>query len=261
MNFNRYRWCVASSCTNNSIKTPEKLFIKVPDDIKMRNVWLELAKRETLSTKSRLFLCEDHFNLEQDMKNYMEYKIMGTVKQVKMKANTIPSRFVFHTDEKYSLSPNTSKSTFTNTQSLDFVQGTENSELSEIDVKPRKKLKNTSVPSRNLQDIKADTKSNVNEERCQRNNKQSIKKMVNKLEEQCPTDAAKQQWFIDNSSASITEEEIFNNSSDINIKHEPLHENYEYVSTINYENNILENQLNTEFIIKDELLEESILGI
>ncbi|CAH2083741.1 unnamed protein product [Euphydryas editha] len=125
MNFNSYRWCVASSCTNNSIKTPEKLFMKVPDDIEMRNVWLELANRDpkSLSTKSRLYLCEDHFDLEQDMANYMEYKIMGSVKHVKMKENTTPSRFSFHTEEKCIVSPSTSQTALTNTQSLDFVQG------------------------------------------------------------------------------------------------------------------------------------------
>lgn len=65
MNYTRYRWCVVSSCKNTSVKSPEKLFIQVPDDHKMRNVWLELAKRDpmTLSTKSRLYICEDHFNV------------------------------------------------------------------------------------------------------------------------------------------------------------------------------------------------------
>ncbi|XP_064076162.1 PR domain zinc finger protein 5-like isoform X2 [Vanessa tameamea] len=136
MNYHRYRWCIVSSCPNTSIRTTEKLFIKVPDDIKMRNVWLKLAKRDpkSLSIKSRLYLCEDHFNLEQDMANYMEYKIMGSVKHIKMKVNTIPSRFSFNTKKKCR-SPSARRSTLTNTQGLD-VPGTENSKLSEDYIEP-----------------------------------------------------------------------------------------------------------------------------
>lgn len=67
MNYNRYHWCVAPSCKSTSKITPEKLFVKVPDDITMRNIWLELVNRDpkSLSTKSRLHLCEDHFNVSK----------------------------------------------------------------------------------------------------------------------------------------------------------------------------------------------------
>lgn len=65
MNYKRYHWCVVSSCKSTSISTPDKLFIKIPDDLTMRNVWLELIHKDpkSLSTKSRLHLCEDHFNV------------------------------------------------------------------------------------------------------------------------------------------------------------------------------------------------------
>ncbi|GBP60565.1 hypothetical protein EVAR_97820_1 [Eumeta japonica] len=53
-----------TNCKSSSVKTPGKLFIKVPNDIEMRTVWLELARRDpkSFSTKSDLYLCEDHFN-------------------------------------------------------------------------------------------------------------------------------------------------------------------------------------------------------
>ncbi|XP_061725726.1 zinc finger protein ZFP2-like isoform X2 [Cydia pomonella] len=93
--YSMYRWCIVPNCNNSTSKTPEKLFIKVPNDIYMRNVWLELSGRDptTLSTKSILYLCEDHFDLEQHMENYMQYKIMGSVKKIRMKPNAIPSKF------------------------------------------------------------------------------------------------------------------------------------------------------------------------
>ncbi|XP_046976221.1 PR domain zinc finger protein 5-like isoform X2 [Vanessa cardui] len=131
MNYNRYRWCIVTSCPNTSIRTTEKLFIQVPDDIKMRNVWLRLANRDpkSLSIKSRLYLCEDHFNLEEDMANYMEYKIMGSVKYIRMKVNAVPTKFNFDSEKK--CKSNKSRSTPTNTEELDFVQDTENTKLSE----------------------------------------------------------------------------------------------------------------------------------
>ncbi|CAG9789449.1 unnamed protein product [Diatraea saccharalis] len=110
---NSYRWCLVTSCTNTTIRTPNKLFIQVPDDAVLRDVWLELAKRDpkSLSSKSRLYLCEDHFNLEQDMQNYMEYKIMGSVKKVKMKSNVVPTKFNFNSEKRQKLSPSSTRST------------------------------------------------------------------------------------------------------------------------------------------------------
>ncbi|XP_028178382.1 uncharacterized protein LOC114365884 [Ostrinia furnacalis] len=103
MSSNVYHWCLVPECTNTSIKTSQKLWIQLPSDIKMRYTWLKLAGRDPklLSTKTRLYFCEDHFDLENDMVNYTEYKLMGSVKRVRMKPNCVPSRFDCQTDRKH----------------------------------------------------------------------------------------------------------------------------------------------------------------
>lgn len=65
MSYDTYHWCVVRECKNTSIKTPEKLWIKVPTNIKIRNTWLKLARRDpkSLSRKTQLYFCEDHFDV------------------------------------------------------------------------------------------------------------------------------------------------------------------------------------------------------
>ncbi|KAI8425265.1 hypothetical protein MSG28_007055 [Choristoneura fumiferana] len=99
-------------CKNTSIKTPGKLWIRVPHEINMRNTWLKFAKKDpdSLSRETKAYFCEDHFDflqkfyssnnknkkfkLENDMENYVQYKIMGSVKRIRMKPSCIPSKFV-----------------------------------------------------------------------------------------------------------------------------------------------------------------------
>ncbi|KAF9791773.1 hypothetical protein SFRURICE_020172 [Spodoptera frugiperda] len=78
MNPSYYKNCVVPQCTSTSINTPNKLFIYVPNDVKIRRKWLTLARRDdahSLSTKSRMYFCEDHFDLPNDMLNYTEYML------------------------------------------------------------------------------------------------------------------------------------------------------------------------------------------
>lgn len=65
MNTNVYRWCAVPQCSNTSVKTPNKLFIQAPMKKKVRNMWLNLARREptAISPKSILYFCEDHFDV------------------------------------------------------------------------------------------------------------------------------------------------------------------------------------------------------
>ncbi|RVE42653.1 hypothetical protein evm_012705 [Chilo suppressalis] len=90
-----YKWCVVSQCTNTSIKTPKKMFVSIPRGTQIRRKWLMLARRNPneISPSSNVFMCGDHFNLEQDMENYMQYKIMGSVKRILLKPNCVPSKF------------------------------------------------------------------------------------------------------------------------------------------------------------------------
>lgn len=58
-----YKWCAVPGCTNTSIKTPEKLFISLPKNRKIRDKWMQLARRNPrdISDKTTPFFCEDHF--------------------------------------------------------------------------------------------------------------------------------------------------------------------------------------------------------
>lgn len=103
MNPSYYKNCVVPQCTSTSINTPNKLFIYVPNDVKIRRKWLTLARRDdahSLSTKSRMYFCEDHFDLPNDMLNYTEYHVMGRVSQVRMKPGCTPSKFECQEDRR-----------------------------------------------------------------------------------------------------------------------------------------------------------------
>lgn len=76
--YSPYHWCLVSECKNTSVKTPEKLWIQVPTDLKMRNRWLKLARRDpkSLSTKTKYYFCEDHFDVSMQFNSsYKHVKI------------------------------------------------------------------------------------------------------------------------------------------------------------------------------------------
>nr|XP_026498360.1 uncharacterized protein LOC113402354 [Vanessa tameamea] len=102
MNSNVYRWRAVPQCNNTSIKTPKKLFINVPLKKKVRNMWLNLARRDptAISSSSVLYFCEDHFDLLNDMENYIQYLVMGSVSQMRMKSGCMPTRFECQSDRR-----------------------------------------------------------------------------------------------------------------------------------------------------------------
>lgn len=65
MSYYPYHWCAVPECKNTSVKTPDKLWIQVPTDLNIRKTWFKLARRDPtqLSEKSRLYFCEDHFDV------------------------------------------------------------------------------------------------------------------------------------------------------------------------------------------------------
>ncbi|XP_061724443.1 uncharacterized protein LOC133530526 isoform X3 [Cydia pomonella] len=95
MNIKVYKYCAVPQCKNTSIKTPNKLFVHVPKNKTTRYKWLKLAKRDPTKTlpTSNLYFCEDHFDMPNDMENYMEYHLMGSVSQIRMKPGCIPTRY------------------------------------------------------------------------------------------------------------------------------------------------------------------------
>ncbi|XP_050510330.1 uncharacterized protein LOC126892532 [Diabrotica virgifera virgifera] len=88
-----YKYCIVHLCSNTTYKTPGKLFIRVPKDQKRRLKWLKACRKneKDISQKTTAHVCEDHFNLEEDIDNYVKYKLMGGPK--KMKPNVVPHIF------------------------------------------------------------------------------------------------------------------------------------------------------------------------
>lgn len=56
--------CFVPMCPSSSTKFPNKRFLTVPINAKIRKMWMEAVNRyDTLSPKSVLRCCEDHFDV------------------------------------------------------------------------------------------------------------------------------------------------------------------------------------------------------
>ncbi|KAF2903970.1 hypothetical protein ILUMI_02205 [Ignelater luminosus] len=68
-----YKWCVVPQCTNTSIKTPEKMFVSIPKNTKIRKKWLMLARRnpKDIAASTNAFMCEDHFNVSKQFYSHV----------------------------------------------------------------------------------------------------------------------------------------------------------------------------------------------
>ncbi|XP_049795312.1 zinc finger and SCAN domain-containing protein 31-like isoform X1 [Schistocerca nitens] len=88
-----YKWCMVSKCTNTSIKNPEKLFLCVPKNEKMRKIWLQLARRDPneIAVSTCVYFCEDHFDLERDIENFYQYRL-GFSKKLLLVKGVLPSK-------------------------------------------------------------------------------------------------------------------------------------------------------------------------
>ncbi|KAF2882808.1 hypothetical protein ILUMI_23320 [Ignelater luminosus] len=103
-----YKWCVVPQYTNTSIKTPEKMFVSIPKNTKIRKKWLMLARRnpKDIAASTNAFMCEDHFNIEQDMANYRQYT-MGFRQTILLVKGAMPSKFECQVDRRKRLSDTT----------------------------------------------------------------------------------------------------------------------------------------------------------
>ncbi|CAK1590699.1 unnamed protein product [Parnassius mnemosyne] len=89
-----YKYCIVPKCINTSIKTPEKLFFNVPKDPNLVKQWYSIVKRDdktTPSAEATRNCCEDHFDLEEDMENYVKFKLLGG--KLKLKKGVLPHKF------------------------------------------------------------------------------------------------------------------------------------------------------------------------
>ncbi|KAK5644902.1 hypothetical protein RI129_006202 [Pyrocoelia pectoralis] len=70
-----YKWCFVPMCTNTTFTTPEKTFVTMPRDVKIRKMWFKAARRDySKITSSDFYCCENHFDFDKIKKNN------GTVK-------------------------------------------------------------------------------------------------------------------------------------------------------------------------------------
>ncbi|KAI5633995.1 THAP domain-containing protein [Phthorimaea operculella] len=119
-----YKTCAVPLCNSTTILYPEKLFIHVPKCPKRRKQWLRLARRDTnfTSDKSAVFFCEDHFDLPNDMENYIRYSVMGSVGKIKMKSDCLPSKFQCQPDRMKRTAPPQPRSAVSKRQRKDILQ-------------------------------------------------------------------------------------------------------------------------------------------
>ncbi|KAJ8707848.1 hypothetical protein PYW07_011579 [Mythimna separata] len=57
-----------------------------------------LARRDPnlISDKSPIFFCQDHFDVPNDMENYVQYSVMGSVGKIRMNPDCWPSKLECH---------------------------------------------------------------------------------------------------------------------------------------------------------------------
>ncbi|KAK5650109.1 hypothetical protein RI129_001138 [Pyrocoelia pectoralis] len=70
-----YKWCFVPMCTNTTFTTPEKTFLTMPRDVKIRKMWFKAARRDySKITSSDFYCCEDHFDLKL---NTLKFKVIN----------------------------------------------------------------------------------------------------------------------------------------------------------------------------------------
>ncbi|KAK5649657.1 hypothetical protein RI129_000686 [Pyrocoelia pectoralis] len=69
-----YKWCFVPMCTNTTFTTPEKTFLTMRRDVKIRKMWFKAARRGySKITSSDFYCCEDHFDDSAFCKNWYRY--------------------------------------------------------------------------------------------------------------------------------------------------------------------------------------------
>ncbi|KAJ8975801.1 hypothetical protein NQ317_005183, partial [Molorchus minor] len=99
----KYKYCLAPGCKSTSVSTPDKLFISLPRDTNSRKLWQKAMHRKAfVSDKGTPIstLCFSLFQLETDIENYMQIKLMHNVK-IRMKPGVVPH--IFDCQEKVAI--------------------------------------------------------------------------------------------------------------------------------------------------------------
>ncbi|KAJ8704944.1 hypothetical protein PYW08_012264 [Mythimna loreyi] len=92
-----YKYCIVPKCKNTIRNAPNKVFFHVPRGADIRKKWCKIMKRDMVSPSTCLYCCEDHFDIEEDTDNYMEYKIMYLQEKrnctLRLKKGVVPHKF------------------------------------------------------------------------------------------------------------------------------------------------------------------------
>ncbi|XP_026685222.1 uncharacterized protein LOC103517269 [Diaphorina citri] len=97
MNTKTSRYCLFPSCYNSTRRTPDKLFFNIPKEKDMKAKFLEAIQykdTKILNNSTPYYICEDHFELEEDVEDWSRYKLLkecgkDTFKP-KLKPNVLP---------------------------------------------------------------------------------------------------------------------------------------------------------------------------
>ncbi|KAG1652270.1 hypothetical protein GQR58_026435 [Nymphon striatum] len=82
-------------CNSSSRKNPDKIFLTVPTEEKLKRLWDKAVRREyTGSAHAKFYCCADHFNLPEVAENYVRIALMGG--NVKLKEGVVPHIFNCH---------------------------------------------------------------------------------------------------------------------------------------------------------------------
>ncbi|XP_050351795.1 uncharacterized protein LOC126774351 [Nymphalis io] len=92
-----YKYCVVPGCRNTTVRTPNKLFFSMPVGEQRRSEWCRVMgrnqpKHRPLHPKSSRYVCEDHFDLEHDMANYLRWKLVGS-SRLFLRKGVVPHKF------------------------------------------------------------------------------------------------------------------------------------------------------------------------
>ncbi|XP_044759884.1 uncharacterized protein LOC123317421 [Coccinella septempunctata] len=80
--------CFVPSCANTCLNS-NKIFISVPKSESVRKSWCAAVNRVNIpSSRSTIYCCEDHFKMNEDFENWMEYRMMNV--KLRMKKNCMP---------------------------------------------------------------------------------------------------------------------------------------------------------------------------
>ncbi|KAG6458505.1 hypothetical protein O3G_MSEX010907 [Manduca sexta] len=148
--------CAVPLCQSTSSRTPQKLFIHVPLNVKRRNLWLRLAKRNPKKVigDAEIYFCEDHFDLETDISNYLQYK-MGSTKEIKMVPGCIPTKFKCQMNHKLS---SKSRDILVTKKLLDLTEEQKKqSETTTSGAQTIAEIKSPDVGSTNTRELKSDS--------------------------------------------------------------------------------------------------------